>query len=64
MLVLARKENESVMIGNGIQVKVLEIRSGWVRLGFVAPGDTRIARQELLPTDKPQPEETGKDFKW
>ncbi len=49
MLVLARKVGESVVIGDGITVTVLEVgRSGQIRLGIDAPKTTRIYRRELL----------------
>jgi carbon storage regulator CsrA len=47
MLVLSRKIGESINIGEGIQVKVIEVREGKVRLGFSAPLDVNIRRQEL-----------------
>lgn len=48
MLVLSRKKNESIRIGDDIKVKVLDIRGGHVRLGIVAPMDVPVMRQELL----------------
>lgn len=47
MLVLTRRENEKVVIGDNITVEVLEIRGGRVKLGFHAPGDVNIVRGEL-----------------
>jgi len=52
MLVLARKLGESIQIGNGIVVKVVEVRRGRVRLGIAAPPAVRIQRQEHL--EKPE----------
>lgn len=49
MLILARKRDEVVKIGENIEVKVLEIRGGTVRLGFEAPKDVLILRSELVP---------------
>ena len=37
MLVLSRKANESIVIDEGIEVTVLDIRGDKVRLGFVTP---------------------------
>ena len=48
MLILSRKEGESVHIGDGITVQVLEIRGDKVRLGFVAPDELPIFRDELV----------------
>src|SRR5206468_699755 len=39
MLVLARQRDESVMIGDDVEVKVVDIRADKVRLGFVAPAN-------------------------
>ena len=47
MLVLARKCGESVVIGNDITVKVLEVHGDRVKLGFAAPGEVPIHRSEV-----------------
>ncbi|MEZ6127893.1 MAG: carbon storage regulator [Planctomycetaceae bacterium] len=47
MLVLSRKPNESISIGNDITVTVLRTTSGGVRLGIEAPPDVNIVRSEL-----------------
>jgi carbon storage regulator len=47
MLVLSRKNGECVRIGQFIEVKVLEISGGKVRLGFSAPPDVAIQRNEI-----------------
>jgi carbon storage regulator CsrA len=47
MLVLRRKENESVVIDGNIQVTILEIRGSQIRLGIEAPKDMPICRSEL-----------------
>jgi carbon storage regulator len=47
MLVLSRKPGERIIIGDNIQVTVLAIRGNQVRLGFSAPGDIPILREEL-----------------
>jgi carbon storage regulator len=47
MLILSRKRGEELVIGNGIRVTVLEIRGGQVKLGFVAPAEVPIHRQEI-----------------
>jgi carbon storage regulator len=48
MLVLTRKENESIVIGGQIRVTVLCVRGGQIRLGIEAPKDVPICRSELL----------------
>ncbi|MBI2480134.1 MAG: carbon storage regulator [Planctomycetia bacterium] len=40
MLVLSRKQGERIIIGDGIEVMVLETRGNHVRLGFTAPPGT------------------------
>ena len=47
MLVLSRKAGEDVVIGDNIRLTVLAIRGGQVRLGFTAPPDVPIWRDEL-----------------
>jgi carbon storage regulator CsrA len=47
MLVLSRKNGECVQIGPGIEVKVLEISGGKVKLGFTAPSNVNIKRNEI-----------------
>lgn len=46
MLVLRRRVGERVMIGDSIEVVVLQVRGGKVRLGFSAPPAVRVDRQE------------------
>ncbi len=48
MLVLARKLNESIVIGDNIIVKVISVDKGIVKLGIDAPKDVSIVRSELL----------------
>ena len=47
MLVLSRKKNESIVINDNIIITVVEIRGDKVRLGFDAPKDVPIHRQEV-----------------
>ena len=49
MLVLSRKLGETVVIGDQVRVTVIAIQGNQVRLGFSAPQDVRIFREELLP---------------
>ncbi len=56
MLVLMRKENESVLIAEDIEIVVLEIKRGSVRLGFNCPKNIKVLRSELL--DKKLPPST------
>jgi carbon storage regulator len=47
MLVLSRKMEESIMIGSKIEVTVLSVANGRVKLGIRAPKDVRVLRGEL-----------------
>lgn len=47
MLVLARRIDESLMIGDNIEVKLLSIDGDTVRIGIEAPKDVVILRKEL-----------------
>ena len=47
MLVLTRKENESIMIGDDIEVKVLDLKDSQVKLGIVAPRSVAVHRREI-----------------
>lgn len=47
MLVLSRRREESLWIGDEIEVKVLEIRGDKVRLGVSAPKSVRVDRSEV-----------------
>jgi carbon storage regulator len=48
MLVLSRKECESVMIGENIKLTILKIEGKSIRLGFEAPKDIAIHREEIF----------------
>lgn len=48
MLVLTRKANQSIMIGDGIEVSVLSIVGEKVRLGIQAPRDVAVFRKEVF----------------
>jgi carbon storage regulator len=47
MLVLTRKEDESIMIGDDIEVKVLDLKENQVKLGIVAPREVAVHRREV-----------------
>lgn len=47
MLALSRKINESIMLGNDIEVTVLEIKGDQVKIGVKAPKSVPIYRREL-----------------
>ena len=47
MLTLTRSVGESIRIGEDIEVYVVEVRGGTVRLGFKAPREVTIHREEV-----------------
>ena len=47
MLVLTRKENESIIIGGDIEVRIARIQGNKVRVGIMAPKDVPIYRKEI-----------------
>ena len=48
MLVLTRKLNQEIRIGENIVVRVIAIKGNQVRLGIVAPAEVPVLREELL----------------
>lgn len=50
MLVLSRKQTESIVIGPDITIKVIKISGGRVRIAIDAPGHIKISRGELVET--------------
>jgi len=48
MLVLSRKKNEKVIIGDNIEVRVIDVRGDRVKLGFIGPQDVPIHREEIF----------------
>lgn len=47
MLVLSRKENQQLIIGDNIIVRIVRVSGGTVRLGIEAPAEISIRREEL-----------------
>lgn len=47
MLILNRKVNESIMIDDRIEVRILEIVDGKIKIGIEAPRDVTILRKEI-----------------
>lgn len=59
MLVLSRKQQQEVVIGDNIKITVVKIKGNTVRLGIEAPRDVKVIRGELprLPETAAAPEE-------
>jgi carbon storage regulator len=47
MLVLSRKRGERIVIGDSVTVTILDVQGDRVRLGFVAPPEVPIHREEI-----------------
>jgi carbon storage regulator len=50
VLVLSRGPEEGIMIGEDVEVRVLEVRGDRVRLGIVAPASVAVHRKEVFLT--------------
>jgi carbon storage regulator len=48
MLILSRKINEKIMIGDDISVSIIEIRGDQIRIGVDAPKSVKVFRQEVF----------------
>ena len=48
MLILSRKTNEKIMIGDDISISIIEIRGDQVRIGVDAPKTVKVFRQEVF----------------
>ena len=47
MLALSRKEGESIVIGNNIEITILEVKGDQVKLGIAAPKSIPVYRKEI-----------------
>ncbi len=47
MLALSRKANEAIMIGNDIEITILEVKGEQVKIGITAPKTVPVYRKEL-----------------
>jgi carbon storage regulator len=55
MLILSRKSNESIIIGDNIRITIASIRGRYVRIGIEAPDHVGIFREELCRSLTPSP---------
>lgn len=47
VLILARKPGEAIAIGEGIKIRILEIKGGQVKIGIEAPAEVLVHREEI-----------------
>jgi len=57
MLVLSRKKDESIMIGDQIELKILSVDGDQVKLGIVAPKSVKVYRTEVYESIQQQNKE-------
>lgn len=48
MLVLSRKKDESIMIGDQIELKILSVEGDQVKIGIIAPKSVKVYRSEVF----------------
>ncbi len=52
MLVIRRRRGESILIGDNIEVEVVEVAAGKVKLGITAPREITVLRKEIRLTSE------------
>jgi carbon storage regulator len=50
MLVLSRQRDESIMIGDNVEITIVDVRGDKVRLGITAPREVPVHRREIYDT--------------
>ena len=60
MLVLSRQRDEMIMIGDDVQITVVDIRGDKVRLGITAPRHIQVHRKEVYDAIKRENEQAAK----
>ena len=48
MLVLSRKKNDSIVIGDNVVITIVDVRGDKVRLGIEAPREVPVHRKEIF----------------
>lgn len=57
MLVLTRKTEEGIIIGDDVKITIIEIKGGSIRIGIDAPRDMKVHRQEVYDKIKQENQE-------
>jgi carbon storage regulator CsrA len=55
MLVLSRKKNEKIILGDSIEITIVRVSDSQVRLGIQAPSNVTVLRTELADKEPPTP---------
>ncbi len=58
MLVLSRKKDESIMIGDQIELRILSVDGDQVKIGIVAPKNVKVYRSEVYKSIQEQNKES------
>ncbi len=61
MLALSRKANESIIIGNDIEITILEVKGEQVKIGIKAPKSVPVYREEVYAQIKESNKEAASD---
>lgn len=61
MLALSRKANESIIIGNDIEVTILEVKGEQVKIGIKAPKSIPVYREEVYQQIRESNKEAASD---
>lgn len=48
MLILSRKKDESILIGDQIKITIIDVQKNGIRIGIEAPAEYTILREELV----------------
>jgi len=48
MLVLSRQKDESIMVGDNVEITIVDVRGDKVRLGITAPREVPVHRKEVF----------------
>ena len=52
MLILSRKTNQKILVGDDIELTIIEIRGDQVKVGINAPSSVKVFREEIQPALK------------
>ncbi|ETI62124.1 carbon storage regulator CsrA [Marinomonas profundimaris] len=64
MLILTRRVNETINIDNNIQVKIISVKGGQVRIGVAAPKDVIVHREEIYKLIEDQKRQVDQESYW